>query len=212
MNKIERCHFSSSSNDEERTMINENAQIHVGDMINVFCHGSLVMENLGDSSTPHSGSILYGTVHGAIGECDAYLYHINSWIFERIWYLIAYSEINTMLINIFLRDGDPTTAWLFRVPEQSSAATDEGHPFRRQDRTLSMAANDQRQKNSSHDGTCQIRRYRQIPVLSIRNFQAIRAHGIALYRVPLNYCCCLEAFFELEGLMFVMNAQMNAVQ
>jgi len=58
---------SSSSNDEERTMINENAQIHVGDMINVFCHGSLVMENLGDSSTPHSGSILYGTVHGAIG-------------------------------------------------------------------------------------------------------------------------------------------------
>merc|ERR1712241_688699 len=58
---------SSSSNDEELTMINENAQIHVGDMINVFCHGSLVMENLGDSSTPHSGSILYGTVHGAIG-------------------------------------------------------------------------------------------------------------------------------------------------
>ena len=36
-------------------------------MINVFCHGSLVMENLGDSSTPHTGSILYGTVHGAIG-------------------------------------------------------------------------------------------------------------------------------------------------
>jgi len=58
---------SSSSNDEERTMINEHGHIHVGDMINVFCHGSLVMENLGDSSTPHSGSILYGTVHGAIG-------------------------------------------------------------------------------------------------------------------------------------------------
>jgi len=58
---------SSSSNDEERTMINEHGQIHVGDMINVFCHGSLVMENLGDSSTPHTGSILYGTVHGAIG-------------------------------------------------------------------------------------------------------------------------------------------------
>jgi len=48
-------------------MINEHGQIHVGDMINVFCHGSLVMENLGDSSTPHTGSILYGTVHGAIG-------------------------------------------------------------------------------------------------------------------------------------------------
>ena len=26
------------------------------------------MENLGDSSTPHTGSILYGTVHGAIGK------------------------------------------------------------------------------------------------------------------------------------------------
>ena len=75
---IKCCRFSSSSNDEERTMINENAQIHVGDMINVFCHGSLVMENLGDTSTPHSGSILYGTVHGAIGECDANLYPINS--------------------------------------------------------------------------------------------------------------------------------------
>jgi DNA damage-binding protein 1 len=48
----------------------EVGQIHVGDMINVFRHGSLVMQNLGDTSTPHTGSILYGTVHGAIGEGD----------------------------------------------------------------------------------------------------------------------------------------------
>lgn len=46
----------------------EVGQIHVGDMINVFRHGSLVMENLGDSSTQHSGSVLYGTVQGAIGN------------------------------------------------------------------------------------------------------------------------------------------------
>ncbi len=46
----------------------EIGQIHVGDMINVFRHGSLVMQNLGDTSTPHSGSILYGTVHGALGK------------------------------------------------------------------------------------------------------------------------------------------------
>ena len=46
----------------------EVGQIHVGDMINVFRHGSLVMENLGDSSTQHSGSVLYGTVQGAIGK------------------------------------------------------------------------------------------------------------------------------------------------
>lgn len=45
--------------------------IHIGDMINVMRHGSLVMQNLGDSSTPHTGSILYGTVHGAIGTGSA---------------------------------------------------------------------------------------------------------------------------------------------
>ena len=59
---------SAASTDEERQQMTEVGQIHVGDMINVFRHGSLVMENLGDSSTPHSGSVLYGTVHGAIGE------------------------------------------------------------------------------------------------------------------------------------------------
>jgi DNA damage-binding protein 1 len=58
---------SAASTDEERQQMTEVGQIHVGDMINVFCHGSLVMENLGDSSTPHTGSILYGTIHGSIG-------------------------------------------------------------------------------------------------------------------------------------------------
>ena len=60
--------FSAASTDEERQQMTEVGQIHVGDMINVFCHGSLVMENLGDSSTPHTGSILYGTIHGSIGK------------------------------------------------------------------------------------------------------------------------------------------------
>jgi DNA damage-binding protein 1 len=58
---------SAASTDEDRQQMTEVGQIHVGDMINVFRHGSLVMENLGDSSTQHSGSILYGTVQGAIG-------------------------------------------------------------------------------------------------------------------------------------------------
>ena len=48
----------------------EVGQIHVGDMINVFRHGSLVMQNLGDTSTPHSGSVLFGSVHGAIGKAQ----------------------------------------------------------------------------------------------------------------------------------------------
>ena len=60
--------FSAASTDEDRQQMTEVGQIHVGDMINVFRHGSLVMENLGDSSTQHSGSILYGTVQGAIGK------------------------------------------------------------------------------------------------------------------------------------------------
>ena len=59
----------------------EVGQIHVGDMINVFRHGSLVMENLGDSSTQHSGSVLYGTVQGAIGMFHFYLiYDIQNFV------------------------------------------------------------------------------------------------------------------------------------
>ena len=60
--------FSAANTDEERQQMHEIGSIHIGDMINVFRHGSLVMQNLGDSSTPHSGSILYGTVQGAIGK------------------------------------------------------------------------------------------------------------------------------------------------
>ena len=59
----------------------EVGQIHVGDMINVFRHGSLVMENLGDSSTQHSGSVLYGTVQGAIGMFQFFLiYDIQKFV------------------------------------------------------------------------------------------------------------------------------------
>lgn len=45
----------------------EVAQFHLGDMVNVFRHGSLVMQNVGERSTPTLGCILYGTVSGAIG-------------------------------------------------------------------------------------------------------------------------------------------------
>ena len=36
-------------------------------MVNVFRHGSLVMQNLGDSTIPHTGCVLFGTVNGTIG-------------------------------------------------------------------------------------------------------------------------------------------------
>ncbi|XP_040569260.1 DNA damage-binding protein 1 [Lepeophtheirus salmonis] len=58
---------SAASTDEERQQMTEVGRIHIGDIINVFRHGSLVMQNLGDSSTPHTGSVLYGTILGAIG-------------------------------------------------------------------------------------------------------------------------------------------------
>lgn len=41
--------------------------ILLGDMVNVFRHGSLVMQNVGEKTTPTQGCILYGTVSGAIG-------------------------------------------------------------------------------------------------------------------------------------------------
>ena len=51
---------SGANNEEERSQMSEVGRIHMGDHINSFKHGSLVMQNLGDSSIPHSGSILFG--------------------------------------------------------------------------------------------------------------------------------------------------------
>lgn len=45
----------------------EVGQFHLGDMVNVFRHGSLVMQHLGESSTPTQGCVLFGTISGAIG-------------------------------------------------------------------------------------------------------------------------------------------------
>ncbi|VEN37337.1 unnamed protein product [Callosobruchus maculatus] len=58
---------SAAATDEERSQMHEVGQFHVGDMINVFRHGSLVMQNVGESSTPTRGCVLFGTVGGAIG-------------------------------------------------------------------------------------------------------------------------------------------------
>ncbi|KAF5292358.1 hypothetical protein FQA39_LY03392 [Lamprigera yunnana] len=58
---------SAATTDEERLQMQEVGQFHVGDMINVIRHGSLVMQNLGETSTPTSGCVLFGTVGGAIG-------------------------------------------------------------------------------------------------------------------------------------------------
>lgn len=58
---------SAATTDEERQQMQEVGQFHLGDMVNVFRHGSLVMQHVGETSTPTQGCILYGTVSGAIG-------------------------------------------------------------------------------------------------------------------------------------------------
>ncbi|CAH1116723.1 unnamed protein product [Phaedon cochleariae] len=57
----------AATTDEERSQMHEVGQFHVGDMVNVFRHGSLVMQNVGETSTPTRGCVLFGTVGGAIG-------------------------------------------------------------------------------------------------------------------------------------------------
>lgn len=59
--------FSAATTDEERQQMPEVAQFHLGDMINVFRHGSLAMQNVGERTIPTNGCVLYGTVSGAIG-------------------------------------------------------------------------------------------------------------------------------------------------
>ena len=52
----------------------EVVQFHLGDMVNVFRHGSLVMQHVGESSTPTQGCVLFGTVSGAIGKLRVKIY------------------------------------------------------------------------------------------------------------------------------------------
>lgn len=61
--------LSAATTDEERQHLQEVGVFHLGEFVNVFCHGSLVLQNLGETSTPTQGSVLFGTVNGMIGEC-----------------------------------------------------------------------------------------------------------------------------------------------
>uniref|UniRef100_A0A8C8GEI6 DNA damage-binding protein 1 n=1 Tax=Oncorhynchus tshawytscha TaxID=74940 RepID=A0A8C8GEI6_ONCTS len=58
---------SAATTDEERQHLQEVGVFHLGEFVNVFSHGSLVLQNLGESSTPTQGSVLFGTVNGMIG-------------------------------------------------------------------------------------------------------------------------------------------------
>ncbi|KAG7473858.1 hypothetical protein MATL_G00100300 [Megalops atlanticus] len=58
---------SAATTEEERQHLQEVGVFHLGEFVNVFSHGSLVLQNLGESSTPTQGSVLFGTVNGMIG-------------------------------------------------------------------------------------------------------------------------------------------------
>ncbi|KAK3726388.1 hypothetical protein QZH41_016253 [Actinostola sp. cb2023] len=58
---------SGATTDEERFYLQDAGLYHLGEFVNVFRHGSLVMEHLGESSTPFQSSVLFGTVTGRIG-------------------------------------------------------------------------------------------------------------------------------------------------
>jgi len=59
---------SAATTEEERQQMTEVGRFHLGDMVNVFRHGSLVMDHAAETlSTPTQGCVLFGTVHGAIG-------------------------------------------------------------------------------------------------------------------------------------------------
>lgn len=60
---------SAATTDEERQHLQETGQFHLGEFVNIFRHGSLVMQHPGETSSPtvQGSSVLFGTIHGAIG-------------------------------------------------------------------------------------------------------------------------------------------------
>ncbi|KAK2188211.1 hypothetical protein NP493_140g03066 [Ridgeia piscesae] len=58
---------SAATTDEERQHLQEVGLYHLGEFVNVFRHGSLVMQHSSETTTPTQGSVLFGTVNGAVG-------------------------------------------------------------------------------------------------------------------------------------------------
>ncbi len=63
---------SAATTDEERQHLQEVGLFHLGEFVNVIRHGSLVMQNIGESSIPTTGSTLFGTVNGSVGKMKAF--------------------------------------------------------------------------------------------------------------------------------------------
>jgi len=56
---------SEAATDEDRARLEVVGEFHLGDMVNAFRHGSLVMR--GGESQPANETVIFGTVNGAIG-------------------------------------------------------------------------------------------------------------------------------------------------
>src|SRR5690348_5317859 len=57
-----------AATDEERCQMQDSGRIYIGDMINTIRHGSLVRQHLGETTAQVTGSLLFGTVCGAVGK------------------------------------------------------------------------------------------------------------------------------------------------
>ncbi|CAG0881514.1 unnamed protein product [Cyprideis torosa] len=73
---------SSSPNEDERLHMTETGLFHLGEMINVFCHGKLFMQEATEISVPIQGCVLFGTVNGAIGLCCQIPKEFSKCLFE----------------------------------------------------------------------------------------------------------------------------------
>lgn len=78
----------------------EVGQFHLGDMVNVFRHGSLVMQHVGETSTPTQGCILYGTVSGAIGKPTFNRYSCISLVCKSKWSTAYIWLVNDIVVRI----------------------------------------------------------------------------------------------------------------
>lgn len=58
---------TAATADEDRMQLQEAGMFHLGDFVNVFKHGSLVMQNSSEQSISTQGSVLFGTISGSIG-------------------------------------------------------------------------------------------------------------------------------------------------
>ncbi|XP_062512905.1 DNA damage-binding protein 1-like [Corticium candelabrum] len=58
---------SAATTDDEHLHLQDSGYFHIGEFVNVFRHGSLVMENLGELVAPAQNPVLFGCVSGLIG-------------------------------------------------------------------------------------------------------------------------------------------------